>query len=31
MKRLIFWLLFLALGVLYSLTVYGWWVQGNGR
>lgn len=31
MKRLLAWALIAAIVVLYSLTVYGWWVEGNNN
>lgn len=30
-RKTLFWLLVLVALVLYSLTVYGWWIEGNSN
>lgn len=29
MRRILIWLLVLTAAVLYSIVVYGWWMEGN--
>jgi len=31
MRRTLVWLLVIAALVLYSLVVYGWWIEGNAN
>ena len=31
MRRALLWALFLVALVLYSLVVYGWWIEGNAN
>lgn len=31
MRKTLLWLLLLTLLVLYSLVVYGWWIEGNSN